>query len=325
MPIKRNLSNLPSAQTTGIPPSRTPTVLAPVITHFENDWLNREEKPHALEGRAFRLSDISKRCDRALVYSMAHVPKSNPPDVASHWRFWLGQTVHDKFDQAMAEVMTEADGWQFEVDIDLRPLGIDGSAHADAVQFVDGKARIVAELKSVGGYAFKLHATYFDGPPKGPKYEHIAQGALAAAALGAPYLAICYLSLECMSPQIASRYSDSPAGRFLAEWKYQMTDLQGLVDHEVSRTRRLIRTYEAGEIPTRTLDTDETPPGAFVGNPKAQPGSGSWLLVDPATGDIRQTGTTWMCAYCDYRELCTEQGPEPSTIAVAIELAASLD
>ena len=295
MPINRPIDDLPMPDR---PVGNQPATSSVVVDRLANAWYEHDQAAHngakAIPELPFRLSAVSNRCDRQMVYSMTNEPASNPPTIADSWRMGLGTMVHESLQSVLANF---GDGWQSEVTVDLRDIGVDGSGHVD---LYNPATKTVVELKTVNGFSFKMKATGFKGPAEGPSWAHILQGALAARALGADTMIIAYLSMELVGPELARSYSTSEVGRFAAEWHYNMADLNPAVDKEIARIRRLTAAARAGVLPSRMLDDPSIPAGASVVSPQ----TGNWSVVD-AVGNVQQAGKVWFCNYCRYQDTCT--------------------
>ena len=274
---------------------------------YDKAMAERVPRTRAIEELPLRASELSVRCDRQYFYVLTEAEITNPDDASNIWRFHLGQLVHDDMDEAITTTpglaYENGTGWKVEVDIDLRPAGVPGSSHGDAVHYTDDVADIVGEFKSVPGFGFKSMATTFNGPPEGPKWEHKLQAAISAVALNAPRMLVGYVSLENVSPKVAAKMGLDEFGKFTAEWQFDTADWVDTVATEAARQQRMLRTVQRNERPARTLSTPDIPAGSFVDDPKR----GNWLLTD-ANGDVKRTGTTWMCDYCRYRDLCLDDG-----------------
>lgn len=301
MPIKRPIHDLPRAnRPEGSPPSPNNFVAEAIADKWYAEYLARGEDSKALaipEAGPYRGSFGSKRCDRALWYGLKDVPPSNPPGQADAWRMGLGSTVHEMMQAIIAELFPDS---EHEVDIDLRSIGVPGSSHSDIVLEYKGK-RTLVELKSINGFGFKRHATSFKGPPEGPRYGDVIQAALAAAAYDCEQIVIAYLAMEVVSPNMASAYSSTEAGRFAAEWHFSVQELTPQIEAEVERINDLM----AAETPPPRLIVDPTqaPEGAEITDPR----SGLWIV--PGEGQaIDDTGDVWYCAYCWHRDKCVVDG-----------------
>jgi hypothetical protein len=306
MPIKTDRSDLPYPERNmGTPPDRSPMIVPIVAQRWYDTYLadGNDTKAHALPGRRFRASWAGKRCDRSLQYALQGVPASNPPSLADHWRFGIGTMVHEIVQTTLPGAFPNSD---IELPVDLRPIGIDGSASTDIVLYTDEsktQAKLVVELKSINGFGFKNAATTFKGPPEGPKYGHIVQGALAAAALNATDgLRIGYLSLENLSPNMAT-YADNEAGRFCAEWHFPLTYCKQIARQEAVRISRVTAYVDLDGLSERALHDPSIPDGAVITDPKR----GMWSQV--ISDQIHDAGSVWFCGYCDHRDRCIDDGP----------------
>lgn len=302
MPINPSIMDLPrSNRPEGNPPSRNNFVAEAVAQR----WYERSESENARgdlalaipEAGPYRASFASKRCDRALWYALTKTKASNPPGLADAWRFGMGHTVHEMLQKIVAELF---EGAEVEKVIDLRAIDIPGSAHADLVINYEGE-RTLIEIKSINGFGFKMSATPFKGPAEGPRSGHVIQGALAAKAEGCTRLVIAYLSLEVVGAKLAQDYSDTDAGRFAAEWHYTVEELEPIIEAETRRINNLMLKLDGDPVPRNLIDHG-IPEGALITDPT----SGMWVVTEGRT--ILDTGDTWMCAYCDYRDKCLEDG-----------------
>jgi len=303
--IKRDNSHLPRPSKAGHPPSTTPILMRTVAERwFEQHMANRVPRPRAIEELPLRASDFAIRCDRQAFYVLTQTPETDPDGPASIWRMHLGSLVHADIDAAIVEMpRTATTGWATEVDVDLRPAGFDGSAHADAVHFTNGHPDIVAEFKSTPGFGFKMMATNFKGPAEGPKFEHCLQAAVTAVALNAPTFIVGYVALENVSPSLAKSVGADDYGRFTAEWQFDTDEWRPVVEREAARQRRLLTAARQGARPARTIDQPDIPAGAFIDNVER----GAWLTLN-SEGSITQSGTTWYCDYCRFKTQCIDDG-----------------
>lgn len=312
MPIKKDLSDLPAAvQSSGVPPAKNPKMATLIAEKWYADYVAAGEtsRSKALPDLPYRASWAGLRCDRALWAAMHEVPESNPPGLADSWRFSLGNMVGD----SLQNVMASLEGWVGELEVDLRPAGIDGSAHVDlAKPREDGVGfSHVVEVKTVNGFAFKKCATGFKGAPTGPRMGHVLQAAAAAVALDADKVGVVYLAMENVSPDLAKAYCDNiEVGRFAAEWWYNVDNLRPMVEREAARIRRL---YASPVTVYPVIDDEETPPGAVV----VVPSTGVWQLRQ--NDQIITTGKHWMCNYCRHQDWCVEvtqqkNATEPTSI-----------
>lgn len=134
MPPRKDHSGLPtSTKPPARPPSKNLIFLQPVIDRWHEEILANDEYLPAIAGRPYRGSMAGLRCDRQLFYALTGVERTVPRSVADSWRLNLGTMVHDGLQDVLDNL---GDGWRREVIVDYRPIGIDGSAHADLAQFV---------------------------------------------------------------------------------------------------------------------------------------------------------------------------------------------
>ena len=250
------------------------------------------------EAGNYRASYAGKRCDRQLWYALSGQESSNENDLADAWRFELGHRVHD---MAQEQIPLIWPGAEIEPLVDLTPIGVAGSAHVDAV-IEHGGVKTVVEIKSLTGFPFKKATTTFSGGPEGPKQSAIIQGGLAARALGAERLVIVNFALENLSKQWAD--GDNPVTRFAAEWHFLVSDLADLLDYEIARINSIVTMVELGEKPSRTIhDAKEVSQNGWITNPA----KGLWVVTNDDE-QILDTGSYWMCKYCEHLETCIEDG-----------------
>lgn len=310
MPIKKNHESLPQRDPDAGDPPRKPRVVTAVAEAWYEEWQNRPDFGwgHVLpDAGPWRGSYSGKRCDRQLEYAFRDIDA--PRTIADIYRMALGTMVHDVFQKVMVGLFP---GDQAEVPLDLNPIGIPGSMRVDLVHYIkpeedsDVEWFIPIELKTINGFGFKMGATTFKGPPKGPRSGHKLQLAMSVCALDAPYGILGYLSLENISPDLVqSLYEDpSPVMQFAAEWAVSREEAEELVADEAARIARILAFIEnhPDEHLPREINDPEVPVGAIVTRPE----NGQWVtLVD---GRPTQTGKTWMCGYCELRPTCIEHG-----------------
>lgn len=164
----------------------------------------------------------------------------------------------------------------------------------------------VVEVKTVGGYSFKMKATNFQSPAEGPSFGHILQGALAAHALGCEKLSVAYFSMELLSPGMAGSFADDELARFTAEWHFSVSKMQPIIEAEHARIARLLRMAEAGVLPAREINDQDYPVGAQITIPQNNSKS-PWRSTDDQ-GNVTGGGTCWFCGYCRFRDRCIADG-----------------
>lgn len=303
-------------------PPDAPRIFPRVLDLWWKRWQEREgfKRPMALEDREYRGSWSGIRCDRALWYAVTGQPESEPAGPAAHWRMATGQMVHtlldDDVEAALKEVkedialslQDEFDDVFPEYPVDLRPIGVNGASSGDLVAFSRRRKEIVAcEVKSKGGYKFKLCTMDWKGGPLGPEYGDATQGALVAAALKEKFpdhtveCRVIYVALELISENMASKNDIDEYGKFLAEWVLQPDEVDLLVSREVERANRVL-----GEVmvPTRTIDdVDVQMPVRRMQVTNIEKGT----TVGDLDGAVVY-GSTWRCGYCRWRGTCDQDG-----------------
>lgn len=303
MPINHSIEDLPRANR---PEGNLPSTNNFVVTRVAEAWRDEKEGKQATGDLAHAIPDAgpyrgsygSKRCDRALWYALHGEPESNPPSLYDYWRFGMGHMVHEMVQRIIDKLFPDA---EIEAVIDLRPIGVPGSSHADLVINYEGR-KLLVELKSLGGFRFKSKVTTMGGAPEGPDYGHIIQAGLAARAYGCDGIVIGYLALEGVSVKQAAAWTQSEEGRFAAEWHYTVDELAPHLDDEVQRINDLI----AKEVrPGRTM-YDVGPRSIPWGATITDPDRTMWILTDGR--NIVDSGSSWECGYCPHRNKCIEDG-----------------
>jgi len=305
MPIRNDLNHLPRGDDSrGFPPSTNPFVIKALAEHWEQWYEEAGLKLRELaipEAGPYRGSMASSRCDRQLYYALAGTPESNPSDLSDFWTFWLGQLVHD----ALGPIIIDMYPGAAEAKVDLRSIGIPGSAHSDlqVIADIDGHKTLV-EMKSTNGFSFKTQAAKFNGPPQGPRYGAVMQALLSAAAVGIDRVVIVLVALERLSPSLVWASEAGEAGRFLAEWHYSVSEMGDQIEAERARIARILGNVEHDELPARELADPEYPQGAVVQKPLKS--KAPWSLT--IGNDVVDTGTYWGCGYCRFQATCDKDG-----------------
>jgi hypothetical protein len=86
--------------------------------------------------------------------------------------------------------------------------------------------------------------------------------------------------------------------RFLAEWTFTYPELEVIADKAIARLTRVQQLLVAGDMPPRNIDDPELPNRAVV----VDPATGRWEV--PLKDGTTRGGTTWMCGYCRWQDLC---------------------
>lgn len=301
--VLKDLSGLPAAQREdGHPPVADAQFVEAIAQSWYTKYIDdgNAYRSTAVEGLPYRASYAALRCDRQLFYAMKGVERPLP-NIADAYRMSLGTLVHAGLEPAIKAAFPSA---QFEVPVDLRTIGVDGSAHADIVTYHDdGKVDAVVEVKTVNGFGFKSMATNFKGPAQGPRSGHVLQAAMSALALDADRVVVAYLSMENLSPTM-SKYGNGDVGRFAAEWHYPKSEYVPIASREVARLEQMRNMLELDIVPSTWVHDDGIPEFAYISDPSR----GMWVLTDPHNpGTILDTGRVWFCDYCDFRERCKSE------------------
>lgn len=255
-----------------------------------------DNKPTAM-GTRLRHSDAGK-CARALSFTAAGFERSDPMDLAGVWNVSLGTLLHEKWQEALQARYPDA-----EIEVKVGHDDLDASGHIDAVIRLDGKVTAY-ELKSIGGYGWKMAIGKGRGAATGPKSEHMAQSALNALAVGADEMVIGYLAKECVSAGAAGKLTD--IDRFSGEWTFTREDFEPIALAEKERMAGVLALVDKGKLAARKVPFDMPPRAEIVDVLTSR-----WEEKD-ADGKIVDTGTLWngqFCAYCSYRSLCATTQP----------------
>lgn len=311
MALARDLSDLPTpaaSRSDGFPPDATPRF----VQVLAEAWMAADDgpKPRAHVDSRFRHSDAGK-CARAIAFAALDLPDSNPMDVSGWWNTGLGTLIHEAWQAALRRRYPAAD-------IEPKVRTDAGSGHIDAVITADGK-RIAYELKTTGGFAFKL-AVGERGAAQGPKHEHIVQAALNGLAVNADEVVIGYLSKEAISVAAAGRKGFSDFGRVFAEWTLPRDAYMPVALAEIARVQGILNLLDEGTLPARKIPDPELPAGHVVTDPR----TGQWAVLDES-GGMLDAGSWWACAYCRWQDTCatTSAGRAPlSEVAVHLGGAA---
>jgi hypothetical protein len=260
------------------PPDNEPAHLSVALV---DDWAQtiQVDKPTAL-GTPLRNSDAGK-CSRAMAYSVAKVPRSNPPDLASFWRMGVGQFFHDMWQDRLTGIAG------VESETQVATPGCEGSGHIDATE-----PAVAHELKTVNRLKFEHSIGWVNNrpaPAKGPEWAHVAQGALNAAGVQAlnpdgpdVLLVVTYFSLESLSPSSGNRIfgkGHDPKRRFMATWTFVREEWEPIAVAEAERMQYVLDTVR---------ESGPEAVGRYV----------------PTVGSIAP-GDHWLCkGYCDYESIC---------------------
>lgn len=321
----KDLSHLPRPQTTtaGEPPDPEPRFVHLLVEKMAAANKAAGPKPTA-HGTRTRHSDAGK-CARAIGYRAAGVPESDPMDLPGVWVTSLGTIIHEAWQEALREQYPDA-----VIEPKLQIDGFDGSGHADAeivtyrpltdAEMADVLAhapmdvvhsacmsdgddiehRIMVELKTMGGFAYKMKVGA-RGAAEGPSFEHKMQGALNAVAKDCDELVLSYIATEAISKGIADKKGFTELGRFCAEWSYTRDEFEPWAHAEQARLQGILDLLDNGQLPARKIPNPELPKGSEI----TDPATGRWEQRSKS-GDLLDTGTWWACDYCPWKSTCSK-------------------
>jgi hypothetical protein len=306
----RDLGHLPKAKRVeGEPPDEHPRWGSILI-----DWIHdraEKNKPNAVEGARFRHSDAGI-CSRALAYAALGIESSNPPEPDGYYIFWLGDVIHEAMQTAVKERF--GDAAEIEVKVGTGDMG----GHIDIVVYLETgntKPYIVSiEVKSQGGFGYKVATAGWRGQLPGPKLPHKRQSFLNAKAIDADEAVVLYFAKE---PNNWVKEGMDPLLRVVAEWTYTREQYEAEADEEISRIQGILSLLdEEKKLPARKAP---------------ELGPQNHLIIDPKTGDWRNIVNGhlvkpddykpyWGCGYCRYQDICAQTGAERVSVDVLVQL-----
>lgn len=316
----KDLSELPKARSgrTGLLPDAEPRFIQCLVEAWARDL--DDNKPTAL-GTPFRHSDAGG-CGRAITYTAAGIPASDPMDLSGVWNVGLGQRLHDLW---QAELLARYPG--AEVEVKVATIGADGSGHIDAVirqvyTCVEDddhpKEWVTAyELKSIGGWGYKASIGLAKGPAEGPKTSHLLQSSLNGLGVDADEVVIGYLAKEAVSKAIADNKNLSELERFCCEWTFTREQYEPLARDEAKRIDGLLGLVKDGTLGRRNVP-HEMKPAAEIQDPT----TGAWTIE--RDGTTHAAGKYWGCSYCRFQSICVRTGPGRIPVAEAVAVAVAL-
>jgi hypothetical protein len=260
----------------------------PIFTHlFVEDQMRanaeRGKKAQAFD-TPFRYSDSGK-CARAMAYSALGYD-GEPFDAAGTFVTGIGTMVHEQVQEAIANVYPDS---TFEIPTQVAT----SSGHCDGVIVTETHGRVLYELKTMNGTAFKQTSGIKTRPPKienptGPRWSTVLQSALNAKANDCEWICVGHIGLEAVSKGIAGQMEMSEMRRFISEFWIPKEVWEPLADQEIARQLNIIDHLDAGELPERFAIDDK--------------GMEISLSPEGAKQD-------WRCQYCSYSESCINDGP----------------
>lgn len=307
----KDLSDLPKAKggRSGLLPDTEPRFIQVLVDEWAKD--HDENKPTAL-GTKFRHSDAGG-CGRAITYTAAGIPASDPMDLSGVWNVGLGSRLHDLWQAALLAKYPGA-----EIEVKVATQGADGSGHIDAVIKHEGRT-VAYELKTIGGWGYKASIGLAKGDAEGPKTSHLLQAALNGLGCDADEVVVGYLAKEAVSKAIAKSKNLSELERFCCEWTFTRDQYEELGRKEAKRVDGLLGLVADGTLGRRNVPYDMVP-GAEI----QEPATGAWTVE--RDGVTEAAGKYFLCPYCRYQSLCARTGPgripvgEAEAVAVALGL-----
>jgi len=268
---------------------------APIFSHL---WLEdqmaeneaRGKKPQAFD-TPFRYSDSGK-CARAMAYSALGF-EGEPFDMAGTLVTGLGTMIHEQVQEAIAKRYPDS---TFEIPTQVAT----SSGHCDGVINHPDYGRVLYELKTMNGTAYKSASGIKTRPPKienpsGPRFSTVLQSALNAKANDCEWICVGHIALEAVSKGMAAQMALPEAMRIISEFWIPKEAWEPLADQEIARQLRIIDDLEAGVLPERFAIDDK--------------GNEMSLSPEGAKQD-------WRCQYCSYMEQCVNDGPGTPLIQI---------
>lgn len=256
----------------------------------------------------FRHSDAAG-CSRAIAYAALDVPETNPIDEAGIVVAEMGHLMHEAFQDALKEKYGAA------AEVEVKVGEGDRAGHIDAVvrlpRFEDYSDYVIAiEAKSLGGYAYQL-AIGARGAPEGPKHSAVVQACLNGLAVDADEVVIVCWGRDAISIQAGERKGFDVTKRYTAEWTLTRQVYEPIARWEIDRITNILALLDEGTLPARKIPQPqvgdypgakpELPPGHLI----VDPSKGAWVQYDEE-GVAVDGGSTWVCHYCRYRDLCVK-------------------
>lgn len=301
MPIARDHSQMSGSSTNRINrPDTDPEIARLLVAKWTQQDSTSRARPFADERARIRHS-WSGKCSRALQYLIRKEPESNPPTEPDYYRFAIGRTVHELWQDVAMEALAEAN-WTDIVPEYTMTLGPDdaplSAGNGDLFAVSPTGRRTMFELKTINGFGFKSIIGTGNGAA-GPRSGDLLQGAMNALASNADDLKMIYLALELVSPGQARKAGLSDIGRFCAEWTIDKEIWLPLAMKERDRWIDVVEATDADILLAPMIPDPEIPAGAVI----VDSSTGRWDVTD-ADGYITNSGRTWHCDYCSFRHKC---------------------
>lgn len=278
----------------------TEPVPVPMLTNLLVDAIAAANEAEGKRPKAFdtmfRHSDAGK-CARQMGFSYLEVQESDPMDLAGHWVTWVGQKVHEEWQEVLIAKYGERVNLEVEKKVRRGDLS---SGHLDALVDTQEGVTICFELKTRGSFGFDKAMGYRRKGgfrreyPEGPRRADIIQGSLNAVAAGADLLVIGIIGMEALSKAGADTLGTSDLERIMGEWHYRREEFEPIALAEWDRMEE-IKGY---------LDRDTLPP--------------RWGISDSGfPAEFNPAHTNFPCGYCPYKSACLSLGAQPVTLSEA--------
>jgi hypothetical protein len=259
-------------------------IIYPLIeAHFQEERAANPNRPTAA-GTRLRAS-YALDCARHVGFQILGIPEATEIPTEVLFTFRVGNNFHEELQKIILE---RIEGSEIERVIDMRPMGVDLSCHADALYELEDGAKVVVEIKSQSGYGFMIcvgSRRSDEGP--GPKDAHVVQAAISALGVDAQYVHLIYFDKDRNG---------------MAEWLLDM-DVQlarygglsprELAEAEIERLNGILGRLDEGKLPARHI-----------------PGYGR-VEIPPEPDSKDQP---WNCRYCRHQPICKDLPATPIPI-----------
>jgi hypothetical protein len=269
----------------------------PFITNLLGDELlqkARIPKPTA-RNTPLRYSSAHS-CARQQSYAAFGAEVTEPVDFSGAWVMGVGTIIHEQLQEAIGRKYPTA---EFEASSQIDQISGSCDALIDSKSLFDehDDDYCVFELKTMGTYSFdqqvgwnRMRGTV--GAAKGPALKAITQAGMNALGLERErgirvnWVIMGSITFEALSKQKSEKLQISDTDRVMAEFWLDRHEWEGWAWAEINRMEAIADRIENGLLADRQAIDD----------------TGTLIELDPK-------GSAWNCAYCQYRTLCTQDGP----------------
>lgn len=287
----KDLSQLPKAAAT---PGHPPDIQPWFCEQLAEAWalgVGDDHKDMAFPEARVRHS-WAGWCARKIAYSMTDTP-GTPLSPSSAWVMGLGTLVHDRWQEVMLKVFPDG-----EIEKKVWIEDCKSAGHIDLFIPETIHGRVAVELKTIGGYGFKV-AVGAKGQAQGPRSTAYLQGALNGLAEDCDRIVVVNLATENIAEWAAQKLGPEDWRRYSAEWSYDRAAYEPDARREVQRMADITRLVDDERQVPRCVPI-EMPTGARITNPK----TGAWVLKE--NGAVTQAGSYWGCNYCAFQGVCED-------------------